>query len=271
MHPVNYSIPEERNLVMALDDCEIQIVANLDEISCRAAEEFIYRAREAIQAKGFFTGVLSGGSTPRALYTLLASSRYLDQVPWPKIHVFWGDERCVPPTHPESNFRMASDSLLSKVPIPKENIHRMPAEQENHDRAAQEYENTLKTFFRLKTGGYPRFDLVLLGMGDDGHTASLFPGAAALRETKRLAVANYIEKLHTYRLTLTAMAINYARNILFLISGEPKASVLKEVLEGAYEPNRLPTQLIQPVGGRVTFLVDRPAASKLAKGNPQTL
>lgn len=256
---------------MASDDYEIQIVANLDELSRRVAEEFISRTREAIQAKGFFTGVLSGGSTPKALYTLLANNRYLDQVSWSKIHVFWGDERCVPSTHPESNFRMASDSLLSKVPIPKENIHRMPAEQEDHDRAAQEYEHMLKTFFRLKTGEYPRFDLVLLGMGDDGHTASLFPGTAALKETKRLVVANYIEKLHTYRLTLTAPVINYASNIMFLISGEPKASILKEVVEGAYEPSRLPTQLIQPVEGRLIFLVDRTAASKLAKENPRTL
>lgn len=244
---------------------EIQMVANLDELSCRATEEFIYRTKEAIQAKGFFTGVLSGGSTPRVLYTLLACNQYRDQISWSKVHVFWGDERCVPPTHPESNFRMASESLLSKVPIPKENIHRMPAEQEDHDYAAREYEHLLKMFFHLGAGEYPRFDLVLLGMGDDGHTASLFPGTAALGETKRLVVANYIEKLRTYRLTLTAPVINHASNVMFLISGETKASILKEVVEGIYDPDRLPSQRIRPLEGRLLFLVDRRAASKLKK------
>ncbi|BBO17771.1 6-phosphogluconolactonase [Candidatus Brocadia pituitae] len=242
---------------------EILIVGNPDELSHRAAEEFVLLADVAIRAKGFFTVALSGGSTPRGLYLQLASDTYREQVTWPHVHLFWGDERCVPPDHPESNYHMVCEALINRVPIPKENIYRIPAEQEDRARAAMEYEQALRTFFHLKAGAFPRFDLILLGMGDDGHTASLFPFTTALDETDRLVLANYVEKLGVYRLTFSVPTLNQAREVIFLISGTSKASVLREVLEGDYQPKRLPSQLIQPVNGRLWFIADLSAASKL--------
>lgn len=242
---------------------EIMIVANPDELSLRAADEFVRLAGETVQANGFFTAVLSGGSTPRGLYTTLASDPYRKRVPWSEVHLFWGDERCVPPDHPDSNYRMIRELLLDKIPIPKENIHRMPAEQEDHVHAATEYEQTIRSFFHTKAGGVPRFDLIVLGMGEDGHTASLFPWTSALGETQRLVSANYTEKLDAYRLTLTVPLINRSAEVLFLISGESKASVLRDVLEGEYQPQRFPSQLIRPVNGRLLFIVDRMAAGEL--------
>ena len=244
---------------------EILVVSNPDELSRRAAQEFVRQAGEAVQAKGFFTVALSGGSTPKGLYMQLASDHYREQVPWSKVYLFWGDERCVSPDHQDSNYRMARESLIDKVPIPEENIYRMPAEQGDHDCAATEYEQTIKAFFRLEAGEQPRFDLILLGMGEDGHTASLFPWTSALEETDRLVFANYIGKLGAYRLTLTVPVINHAALVLFLISGESKASVLREVLEGEFQPQRLPSQLIRPVNGRLLFIVDHIAASKLTR------
>lgn len=242
---------------------EILVCSDLGEVSQRAAELFVTLAAEAISASGRFTVALSGGSTPRALYSLLASDQFRERVPWSKMHLFWGDERCVPPDHHDSNYRMTRESLLDKVPISDENIHRMLAEREDHNQAAAEYEQTLKAFFGLEAGKLPRFDLIWLGMGEDGHTASLFPGTVALDVTDRLAVANYVEKFKAHRLTLTAPVINHAANVVFLISGESKASVLREVLEGERQPHRWPSQLIQPLEGKLLFIVDRPATSEL--------
>jgi len=244
------------------------------EVSLRAAELFAQLAGEAVAATGRFAAALSGGSTPRALYALLAGDPFRTRIPWSKVHLFWGDERCVPPEHPESNYRMVRESLLNQVPIPEENVHRMPAEQEDPNRAAAEYEQTLKEFFGLTRAPHPaplwpRFDLILLGMGEDGHTASLFPGTAALEETRRLVTATYIptpdhRPLQTgHRLTLTVPVINNAAQIVFLICGGSKAPVLKEVLEGDYQPERLPSQLIRPRTGRLLFIVDRAAAGLL--------
>lgn len=242
---------------------EILVVSNPDGLSRRAAQEFVRQAGEAVRAKGFFTVALSGGSTPHGLYMTLASDPYCKQVPWSQVYLFWGDERCVSPDHRDSNYRMARESLIDKIPIPEENVYRMPAEQEDHDRAAMEYEQTIMAFFHLNAGECPHFDLILLGMGEDGHTASLFPWTSALEETDRLVTANYIERLGVYRLTLTVPVINHAALVLFLISGESKALVLKEVLEGEYQPQRLPSQFIRPVDGRLLFIVDHMAASKL--------
>ncbi|OOP55152.1 MAG: 6-phosphogluconolactonase [Candidatus Brocadia carolinensis] len=242
---------------------EILIVGNSDELSHRAAQEFVRLADEAIRTKGFFTVALSGGSTPRGLYLQLASDAYRELVSWPHVHLFWGDERCVPPDHPESNYRMACEALINRVSIPKENIYRIPAEQEDRARAAMEYGQALKSFFRLNAGAFPRFDLILLGMGDDGHTASLFPFTTALDETGSLVLAHYVEKLGAYRFTLSVPTINQTREAMFLISGASKAPVLREVLEGDYQPQRLPAQIIQPVNGRLLFIVDREAAGKL--------
>lgn len=244
---------------------KILVVANPDELSRFAADEFVRQAGEKVQTKGIFTVALSGGFTPRGLYTVLAGDQYRERVPWSKVHLFWSDERCVPPDHPDSNYRMIRELLLDKVPIPKENIHRMPAEQEDPVHAAMEYEQTIWAFFHPNEGELPRFDLIVLGMGEDGHTASLFPWTSALEETDRLVSANYIEKLNAYRLTLTVPAINQATNVIFLISGESKASVLRDVLEGEYQPQRFPSQIIRPVNGRLLFIADRMAAGKLAR------
>ena len=244
---------------------EILTAANYDELSRRAAQEFVRRAGEAVQARGIFTVALSGGSTPKGLYTLLGSDPYRERVPWSKVHVFWSDERCVPPDHPDSNYRMTKMLLLNKVPIPEENIHRIPAGQEDHNRAAVEYERTIRAFFHLRVGEMPRFDLILLGMGEDGHTASLFPWTSVLEETNRIASSTYVDRLGEYRLTLTAQTINHAANVVFLISGESKSSILKEVLEGEYQPQRLPSQLIRPVNGRLLFIVNSAASCKLTQ------
>lgn len=242
---------------------EILVVENPDALSRRAAQEFVCQAGEAVQAKGFFTAALSGGSTPKGLYAMLASDPYRDRVPWSKVHLFWGDERCVSPEHSDSNYRMIRELLLDRIKIPEKNIHRMPAEQDDPMHAAREYEQTIRAFFHTEAGSLPRFDLIILGMGEDGHTASLFPGTSALKETDRLVSANYIEKLGAYRLTLTVPVINQAAHVLFLISGESKAVVLKEVLEGEYRPQQLPSQLIRPAQGRLLFIVDCMAAGKL--------
>lgn len=242
---------------------QILLCRDLDEVSFRAAELFVRLGHEAVSSSDRFMVALAGGSTPKALYALLAADPFRLQISWSAVHLFWGDERCVSPDHPDSNYRMAREALLEKVPIPAQNIHRMPAEVEDHARAAADYERALRTFFGVPDGEQPCFDLILLGMGEDGHTASLFPGTDALRETEHLVAANYVEKVGMYRLTLTAPVINQAANVVFLVSGESKASVLREVLEGADRPQHLPSQLIRPEKGHLLFIIDRAAAKKL--------
>lgn len=243
----------------------IRIVANAEELSLVAAGEFIRHAIEATQTKGSFTVALSGGSTPKSLYALLANdASFRAAVPWDKVHFFWGDERHVPPDHANSNYRMAREAMLAKVPIPLANVHRIQAENPDASQAAAAYEQTLQQCFRVRDGQVPRFDLVLLGMGPDGHTASLFPGTAALREHKRLVTANWVEKFDSYRITLTASVLNNATCVIFLVSGGEKAEMLKTVLHGKRQPERFPAQLIQPTHGTLLWLVDRPAARLLA-------
>jgi 6-phosphogluconolactonase len=244
----------------------VQMHADLDELSRAAASELLRQARRAVQAKGLFSLALSGGSTPKSLYALLAEdSSFRAEVPWDKTHFFWGDERHVPPEHPESNYRMAQEALLSKVPLPSENIHRINAGNPNAQRAAEEYEETLRAFFRLRAGEFPRFDLVLLGMGPDGHTASLFPGTEALRERKRMVVANWVEKLHAHRITMTLPVFNRAAMVLFLVSGEEKAETLRRVLGDRRGKDPFPSQLIHPIHGKLLWLVDRGAGHFLGK------
>jgi len=205
-----------------------------------------------------FSIALSGGSTPRALYHVLASPPFATHINWSQFHLFWGDERCVPPDHPDSNYRMAAETLISHVALPPENIHRMFGERPPHE-GASAYEAELRAFF----GGLPHFDLVLLGMGDDGHTASLFPHTPALHETTRWVVPNEAPVAPYGRLTLTAPVINAASTVLFLISGRTKAARLHEVLDGASDPQRLPAQMIHPVSGHLIWMVDAPAAQLL--------
>jgi 6-phosphogluconolactonase len=207
--------------------------------------------------------VLSGGSTPLGLYSLLATSPALrTQVPWSSTHVFWGDERHVPPDHPDSNFRGADAALLSQVPIPASNVHRIRAELDAVS-AAREYEAEIRGVFGLGGDELPRFDVLLLGMGNDGHTASLFPGTSALHADEHLVVANWVGKLDTERITLTASVLNNAACILVLVTGEDKAPAAKAVLHGAYEPEQLPAQLLAPTQGQLVWLLDRAAASRL--------
>lgn len=240
---------------------EILTLSAADELAREAARRFAEMAETFTNDAGRFTVALSGGSTPKAMFQILAEKPYADTIPWRSIYFFWGDERCVPPDHAESNYRMANETLLSKVPIPRENILRIPAEDEDHERAADSYGETLREFFAQER---PDFDLVFLGMGPDGHTASLFPGTAALRVNDRVAMANYVEKFQSWRITLTANVINSARNIIFLVAGADKAPALKEVLEGPRNPELYPSQLIEPSHGSLLWMVDEAAAKLLS-------
>jgi 6-phosphogluconolactonase len=246
---------------------DIRILTNLDAIARRAAQEFVQSATSAVSEKGSFTVALAGGSTPKALYSLLANEAALRaQLPWDKMYLYFGDERSVGPDHPDSNFRMATETMLSKVPIKPEQVFRIKGEYKDTEKAAQEYEQALRASFKISEGQFPRFDLVLLGMGNEGHTASLFPGTKALHETKRLVVRNWVGKLYTDRITLTAPAISNAARVIFMITGADKALALKGVLEGPYEPEQLPAQMIQPSNGQLLWLVDTIAGGMLSIG-----
>lgn len=236
---------------------EIKIVADANELSRVGAAEFEHVARNAVMARDRFTVCLSGGSTPRGLHSELA--RAAGRLPWDKFYFFWGDERHVPPDDKDSNYRMARETLLSHAPIPPDNVFRMHAEDSDAGRVAEEYEQTIRNFFALKAGELPRFDLVLLGLGPDGHTASLFPGSPALQERSRLVAANWVQKLGQYRLTLTAPVINNAAEVIFLVSGGEKTAALQSVLYSDAPAEQFPAKLIQPVKGRLIWLVDRAA------------
>jgi len=246
---------------------EVLILPDAAAITRRAADEFLNSANEAASQKGSFTVSLSGGSTPRALYALLSDDpSYRSKMPWNKIHFFFGDERHVPPDGADSNFRMANEALFSKGLVKPDQITRIKGEYSDTEKAALEYEQALRAYFKVKDGEYPRFDLVLLGMGDEGHTLSLFPGTRALHASNRIVVRNWIGKLFTERITLTAPAANQANRVIFLVTRADKAPALKAVLEGPYEPEQLPAQLIQPVNGKLLWLVDQAAGSMLATG-----
>jgi 6-phosphogluconolactonase len=228
-----------------------------------AAEEVIRAANAAIGERGRFAIALSGGSTPKSLYNLIAANASAS-LPWEKIFFFWSDERHVPPTDAESNYRMAQESLLAKVPVPAGNIFRVPAENPDASAVAAAYEQTLRKFWAVEPGEFPRFDLILLGMGPDGHCASLFPETAALQEKSRLVVANWVEKFKTYRITFTLPVLNAAREVMFLVSGTDKASALREVLEGKAPGEKFPSKLVRPLDGELIWFVDRAAASELS-------
>ena len=246
---------------------EIRILADGAAIAQRAAQQFLEAAADAVRERGSFTSALAGGSTPKTLYSLLANDPALrSQVPWDKIHLFFGDERHVGPGHPDSNFRMATEAMLSKAPLKAEQVTRIKGEYPDAEQAAQEYEQALRTYFRLKDGEYPRFDLLLAGMGNEGHTLSLFPGTKALHPGARVVVRNWVGKLYTERITLTAPAASNAARIIFMVTGADKVPALKAVLEGPYEPEQLPAQLLQPKNGKLLWLVDAAAGSMLSTG-----
>lgn len=246
-------------------NADLLVLSDSDELARAAAERFVNQSIEAVRGKGVFTVALSGGSTPKRLYELLADpdEPFREQLPWDKTHFFWTDERHVPPDHSDSNYRMVNEAMLSCVPVPKENLHRMPGENPSASEAADEYEKTLRTFFKLNGGNLPRFDLILLGLGADGHTASIFPGSEVLRQKRRLVAAPWVEKLKSYRITITPPVINNGALILFLVSGLEKAGILRDVLQGVADPVRYPAQLVKPTNGRLLWLADNAAATGL--------
>jgi len=243
---------------------EIRILSDANAIAQTAAAEFVEAAREAVCLKDSFSVALAGGSTPKTLYGLLLNNGPLRaMVPWSKIQFFFGDERHVPPDNTDSNFRMASEAMLATAPVDPKQVHRIKGEIESAAEAAEEYEKDLRMSFRLEPGQLPRFDLVLLGMGPEGHTASLFPGTKALKEERRLVVSNWVGKLYTDRITLTPPVLNNAARVVFMVHGAEKAPALKAVLEGPYEPEQLPAQMIHPQQGKVLWLADPTAARML--------
>lgn len=252
---------------MTLRVPEVRRFADKEAVSRAAADEFARAARAATAARGRFTVALSGGSTPKRLYELLTGAPWRDVVDWGAVEIFFGDERRVPPDDPDSNYHMANQAMLEALPIPASRVHRMETERPNLDVAALGYEATLSRVFGVPAGSAtpPCFDLVFLGLGPDGHTASLFPHTAALRETRRWCVPNWVPQKETHRMTLTYPVLNHAAEVIFLVAGEDKAAPLAEVLEGASDPERLPSQRIRPVDGKLVFLIDSAAAAKLAR------
>ncbi len=250
----------------------VEVFDGYDALVRRAADTFLAAADAAVRDAGRFVVALAGGATPRGLYELLASEPYASRVPWARVEWFWGDERCVGPDDPASNYRMARDTLLSRVPAAEERVHRMRGE-EYPPKAAAEYEAALRDTLGTPAGpprraAGARFDLVILGMGDNGHTASLFPGGAAVHEHRRWVMAEYVPAVAAWRLTLTPPVINAAAAVTFLVAGAAKAEMLQRVLEGPRDPQQLPSQAINPGGAGALWLVDAAAAGALAEGRP---
>jgi len=237
----------------------IRVYADQEALSRAAAELFADKACRAVSERGRFIVLLAGGETPRRCYEILAEAPVRDLIPWDAVHVFWGDERCVPDDDPRSNAAMARRALLDHVPIPASQIHPITCAGAPREGAAK-YGRLLRAYFG---GGPPRFDLVFLGLGENGHTASLFPGTAVLEERQRWVAEVYVAEERLHRVTLTAPAINQAALVAFLAAGERKAEVLREVLEGTPDPHRIPARLISPADGKLLWLVDRAAARLL--------
>jgi 6-phosphogluconolactonase len=231
-----------------------------EQLAVAAAERFVEYARDVHHELDGFSVALSGGRTPKRVYELLATEQFKHRVEWSRVHLFFGDERCVPQDHPDSNFAMVYKTLISRVAIPAKNVGRIIGEGDARENAGG-YESQLRTFFASRP--WPRFDLVLLGMGEDGHTASLFPQSAAVQETSRWVVATEHAHSGQRRITLTVPALNHAAHIIFLVTGHEKAAALSQVLRGQSEPVRLPASLIQPVDGALEWFIDREAASLL--------
>lgn len=237
----------------------IRVYNDLEALSQAAAELFALQSRQASLACGRFSVALSGGETPRRMYEILATPAYSERIHWEVVHVFWSDERCVPQDDPRNNSRMARQALLDYVPIPPANIHPIRCGV-SPQHTALEYEQDLKQFFSTQN---PNFHLILLGLGSNGHVASLFPHTPVLNEKDRWVSEVYVEELGMHRVTFTAPFINKASQVVFLVSGADKAQVLEDVLEGPYQPSELPAQLIRPAGKHPIWLVDKAASHKL--------
>ena len=243
---------------------EVRTFRSLEQLSRAAAEHFVMRARGRAMRGRIFAAALSGGKTPQAFLKLLASPKFSARLPWEDTHVFQVDERCVPPDDPQSNYRMIRESLLAPVPAAAAHFHRLKAEKPDREAASAEYAAEIGKTLAPASGQAPRFDLIFLGMGPDGHTASLFPGSRALAERGRWVCPNYVEKLQAHRLTLTFPVLNAASEVVFLVSGPDKAEALRQVLEGPRNPELYPAQGVDPVNGKVTWLVDDAAARLLS-------
>jgi len=239
------------------------VVDSRAELADLAAERIARAAEAAVGAGHHFTIALSGGSTPGDLFRLLAGPDWRDRLPWARTQVFWGDERCVPPDDERSNYRLARETLLDHVPIPPQNVHRMRAEAEDGQAAADEYAELIRRIVRRGPQGVPEFDLLLQGLGADGHTASLLPGSALVHEHTRLVALTDKQREGTLRLTVTPPILQHAAAVLFLVAGADKAPALREVLEGDEQLDRYPAQVVRRARGKVAFLVDRPAAADL--------
>jgi len=246
----------------------VQVFRDPEEVARGAARLFVDYAWQSIAKHGQFLVALSGGNTPKRMFQLLASDEFRGQVDWAKVQIFWSDERAVPPTSPESNYGMARRELLIRVPIPEANVHRMEAEKPSIGRAAHEYEEVLRKYLELDDHGFPRFHAIYLGMGQDGHTASLFPGGRVTRQTSRWVSTPMVTKLNMRRMTLTLPVLDAAMRVIFLVVGQEKAEILHEVLQGKADPP-YPAQLVQPRHhGIKMFLVDRAAAALLKPDEP---
>jgi len=245
----------------------LKIVDDAEELARTAAEELLLHARGAVETAGVFRIGLAGGSTPRSLYRLLAGAgdpTYRETFPWRETEFFMGDERAVPPDHADSNYRMIREELFSKVPVRPDQVCRFRSELPDVQEVVSAYEKTLRRFFRTEMDEIPCFDLMLLGLGADGHTASLFPGTEVVHERDRLAAAPWVRQLHAHRFTLTPPVFNHAALLMFLVSGPEKAEAVRDVLEGNHDPERLPAQVIHPENGTVRWLLDQAAASMLS-------
>ena len=240
---------------------QISIYPDINTLSHEAAQFIVRLANEAIVTRGRFTIALSGGSTPKLLYSLLGDEPYRSQIDWTQVDIFWSDERCVPSDDTDSNYLLAQQVLLSKIPVPAGQVHRMPADQPDRDAASRAYSEEIQRTFG--TNGIPNFDLIQLGMGPEGHTASLFPHQESLHEQQRLVMPVVVPKPPPPRLTFTPPLLNAARYILFLVAGADKADALQAVLEGEYQPDEYPAQIVRPDNGEVIWMLDNAAASKL--------
>jgi len=244
----------------------IAIYDDKHTLSQHAAEYIMRIAKEAIDLHGRFTIALTGGTTPGEAYSLLGSEPIRSQIDWQLVHIFWGDERCIPHTNSESNFYLAQETLLDHIAIPKSQIHPIPADQLDRDAASQAY--TVEMQHAFGTNGIPSFDLIHLGMGPEGHTASLFPHQASLHEKQRLVMPVSVPKPPPDRLTFTPPLLNAARNVLFLVTGSDKADALHAVLEGEYQPDEYPAQIVRPTNGEVVWMLDTAAAQNLHANKP---
>jgi 6-phosphogluconolactonase len=225
------------------------------------AEQFVRLTTDALVTRGRCAVALSGGSTPRSVYQLLAAPAFRGRVRWSDIHFFWGDERHVPPDHPDSNYRMAVEAMLSNVPVPPANVHRIRSEMPDAELGAREYDGVIREC--VAGMPVPRFDVVHLGLGTDGHTASLFPASAALEERERVCVANWVTTLNAYRITMTLPILNAARALVFVVAGAGKSSIVQRVLRESAELSPLPAQLVRPADGELWWMLDQAAAGEL--------